>query len=66
MGYFFAYAVLSALLFGIGIPVYGTVVIRKRALTALGITRKDLGLNRFRLICSHPNKPTESLQPGTC
>lgn len=43
MGYFFVYAVLGALLFGIGIPVYWTVVVRKRSLSALGITKKNLG-----------------------
>lgn len=43
MGYFFVYAILGALLFGIGIPVYWTVVIRKRSLSVLGITRKNLG-----------------------
>ncbi len=45
MGYFLLYAVLGATIFGIGIPVFWMVVIRKRSLADLGITKKYLGLS---------------------
>lgn len=41
MGYFLAYAVIGAALFGIGIPVYWMVVVRQRPLADLGITRRN-------------------------
>lgn len=45
MPYFFLYAVLGATLFGIGIPLYWTVVVRKRPIADLGITTRYLGLS---------------------
>jgi uncharacterized protein len=43
MAYFLVYAILGALIFGIGIPLYWMVVVRKRPLSALGITTKHWG-----------------------
>ena len=43
--YFALYAVLAATLFGVGIPLYWTVVIRKKPLEALGITKRRLGIS---------------------
>jgi len=43
--YFFLYAVLTATLFGVGIPLFWTVVIRKRPLSDLGITTHLLGIS---------------------
>ncbi len=43
--YFFLYAVLTATLFGIGIPLAWMTLIRKRPLSDLGITRRGLGLS---------------------
>lgn len=45
MAYFCLYAILTATLFGIGIPLVWMVVIRKRSLADLGITRKHLGIS---------------------
>ena len=45
MPYFFMYAGATALLFGICLPLFWTVVVRKRSLQDLGITRKNLGLS---------------------
>lgn len=45
MPYFFLYAVLGATLFGVGIPLYWMVVIRKRPIQDLGITTKYLGIS---------------------
>lgn len=45
MAYFALYAVLGALLFGIGIPLYWTVVIRRRPVSELGLTTRWLGLS---------------------
>jgi membrane protease YdiL (CAAX protease family) len=45
MAYFGLYAVLGATLFGIGIPLYWTVVVRKRPISDLGLTRDRLGLS---------------------
>lgn len=45
MAYFGLYAVLGATLFGLGIPLYWTVVVRKRPVSDLGLTRKRLGLS---------------------
>ncbi len=45
MGYFLLYAVLGATIFGVGIPVFWMVVVRKRSLADLGITKKYLGLS---------------------
>ncbi|MEW5869127.1 MAG: type II CAAX endopeptidase family protein [Chloroflexota bacterium] len=45
MAYFGVYAVLGATVFGIGIPLYWTVVVRKRPISALGLTRDRLGLS---------------------
>jgi len=43
--YFLLYAVLAATLCGIGIPLFWTVIIRKRPVSALGITTRWLGLS---------------------
>lgn len=43
IGYFLVYALLGAFLFGLGIPIYGMVIVRKRPLSALGITKKHMG-----------------------
>lgn len=45
MGYFLLYALVGATLFGIGIPLYWMVVVRKRPLADLGITTRYLGLS---------------------
>jgi membrane protease YdiL (CAAX protease family) len=42
MAYFGLYAVLGATLFGIGIPLYWTVVVRRRPLADLGLTTRNL------------------------
>jgi membrane protease YdiL (CAAX protease family) len=43
--YFFLYAILTATLFGVGIPLYWMVVVRKRPIADLGITRRYLGIS---------------------
>jgi membrane protease YdiL (CAAX protease family) len=43
--YFFLYAVLAATIFGIGVPLFWTVVVRRRPLSDLGITTRWLGLS---------------------
>jgi uncharacterized protein len=43
--YFFLYAGLTALVFGVGLPLYWMVVVRKRTIQDLGITKKYLGLS---------------------
>jgi len=45
MAYFLLYAVLGATLFGIGIPVLWMVIVRKRSIVDLGVTKKRLGLS---------------------
>lgn len=45
MPYFFLYAILTATIFGIGIPLLWMVVYRKRPIQDLGITTKYLGLS---------------------
>jgi hypothetical protein len=45
MAYFGLYAILAATVFGIGIPLYWTVVVRKRPVSDLGITTNRLGLS---------------------
>jgi membrane protease YdiL (CAAX protease family) len=45
IGYFLLYAVLGAAVFGIGIPVYWMVVVRKRSPAELGITARWLWLS---------------------
>lgn len=45
MAYFGLYAILGATLFGVGLPVYWMVVIRKRTIADLGITTRLLGLS---------------------
>jgi membrane protease YdiL (CAAX protease family) len=42
MVYFLLYAVLGATLFGVGIPLYWTTVVRRRPIAELGITTKWL------------------------
>lgn len=45
MAYFGLYAILGATIFGIGIPLYWTVVVRKRPVTDLGLTRERIALS---------------------
>lgn len=45
MAYFTLYAVVGALLFGIGLPLYWMVIVQRRPLSDLGITTKFLGLS---------------------
>jgi membrane protease YdiL (CAAX protease family) len=45
MAYFLLYAVLGATLFGVGIPLYWTTVIRRRPIAELGITTRWLGIS---------------------
>jgi uncharacterized protein len=45
MAYFFLYGVLAATVFGLGIPLYWTVVVRRRPIADLGITTRLLGLS---------------------
>ena len=45
MAYFGLYAVLGATFFGIGIPLYWTVAVRKRPVSDLGLTWDRLGLS---------------------
>ncbi len=45
MPYFFLYAGLTALVFGVGLPLYWMVVVRKRTIQDLGITKKYLGIS---------------------
>lgn len=45
MAYFLLYAVLGAGMFGVGLPLYWTVVIRKRPLSDLGISTRWVGLS---------------------
>jgi hypothetical protein len=45
LAYFALYAVLAATLFGLGIPLYWTVAIRKRPISDLGLTTKRIGLS---------------------
>jgi hypothetical protein len=43
--YFLCYGLVTAALFGVGIPLYWTVVVRKRPLADLGITTRLLGVS---------------------
>ena len=43
--YFLLYALLGAALFGVGIPLYWTVVIRRRPIADLGLSTRWLGLS---------------------
>lgn len=43
--YFFMYAILTATLLGVGVPLFWMVGYRKRPVQDLGITRKNLGLS---------------------
>ena len=45
MAYFALYGVLAATVFGLGIPLYWTVVMRRRPVSDLGITTRLLGLS---------------------
>ena len=45
MAYFTLYAVLGATLFGVGLPLYWMVIVQKRPLSDLGITKRGLGLS---------------------
>jgi membrane protease YdiL (CAAX protease family) len=45
MAYFVLYAVVGATLFGVGIPLYWTAVVRRRPVSDLGLTTRRLGLS---------------------
>ena len=45
MAYFTLYAIVGALLFGVGLPLYWMVVVQRRPLSDLGITTRGLGLS---------------------
>jgi membrane protease YdiL (CAAX protease family) len=45
MPYFFLYAVLTATVFGVGIPLFWMVIFQKRSIQDLGITTKYLGIS---------------------
>jgi hypothetical protein len=45
MAYFAFYGVLAATVFGLGIPLYWTVGVRRRPVSDLGITTRLLGLS---------------------
>lgn len=45
MAYFFLYGVMAATVFGLGIPLYWTVVVRRRPIADLGITTRLLGVS---------------------
>jgi len=45
MAYFFLYAVLAAGIFGVGVPLYWTTVVRKQPLSDLGVTGKWLWIS---------------------
>ena len=45
MPYFFLYAVLGATIFGLGIPLWWMIIVRKRKLADLGITMRWLGIS---------------------
>lgn len=45
LAYFILYAVLGAALFGVGIPLYWTTVVRRRSIAELGFTTRWLGLS---------------------
>lgn len=45
MAYFILYAVVGALLFGVGLPLYWMVIVQRRPLSDLGITTRGLGLS---------------------
>jgi hypothetical protein len=45
MAYFILYAIVGALLFGIGLPLYWMIIVQHRPFSDLGITTKFLGLS---------------------
>lgn len=45
MAYFVLYAVVGATLFGVGLPLYWMVVVRRRPLSELGLSTRWLGLS---------------------
>ena len=45
MAYFILYAVVGALLFGVGVPLYWMAVVRKRPIADLGFTTRWLGVS---------------------
>ncbi len=45
MAYFFLYGILAATVFGLGIPLYWTVVVRGRPISDLGLTTRLLGVS---------------------
>jgi hypothetical protein len=56
--YFFLYAILTATLFGVGVPLYWMVVVRGRPLADLGITTQG---QVNSLISQQTDSPTGSL-----
>jgi len=45
MAYFVLYAVVGALIFGVGLPLYWMVIVQRRPLSDLGITTRWLGVS---------------------
>lgn len=45
MAYFVLYAIVGALFFGVGLPLYWMTIIQRRPLSELGITTRGLGLS---------------------
>jgi len=45
MAYFALYAIVGALLFGVGLPLYWMVIVQRRPLSDLGITTRWLGVS---------------------
>lgn len=45
LAYFLLYAVVGAALFGVGLPLYWMIVVRRRSLAELGLTTRWLGLS---------------------
>lgn len=45
MAYFLFYAIIGAALFGVGIPLYWMVVVRRRPVAELGLTTQRVGLS---------------------
>lgn len=45
MAYFVLYAVVGAMFFGVGLPLYWMIIVRRRNLSELGITTRGLGLS---------------------
>lgn len=53
MAYFGVYGVLTATVFGVGLPLYWTVVVRRRPISDLGLTTRLLGLSLLlQVVCA--------------